>query len=59
MSMKHDVQEAVELLQMVDDYGVRLSMGTEWCQRVDRLLAKYRAGQPQIGHGDDDDGDPA
>jgi hypothetical protein len=39
--LQHDVHEAVELLRSVDDYGIRLTMGGEWCHRVDRLLAKY------------------
>lgn len=50
-----DIQEAIRLLDQVDNYGIRVQMGSEWCEAVDRLLAKY--GEDDADNTEDDEPD--
>lgn len=39
--LKDELKEALYLLRQVDDYGIRLQMGGDWCNRLDALIMSY------------------
>jgi hypothetical protein len=57
MSTKSDLREALELLEAVNDYGVRLSMGDNWCRRIDVLLGQSDGSGATDAGGDADEED--
>lgn len=48
ISRRRDLKEALTLLRVANDYGVRQQMGDEWCYRLDALLKRHPTKDPEV-----------
>jgi hypothetical protein len=52
--MDKDLEEALDLLSRVDNYGIRVQMNGDWLNRLDALMLKY----PRVDDEDEDERPP-